>query len=128
MHNYREKTAFEDMIKNIQQNKYSKYKYPIRYYKKINEQLEAHNAKGKSIQMRRNIIKAQQISNYQNEYDKIRSILEQSITKRVRGQTDEEYTEIKKLLFNQLGANEDVLLKRKEYLQKLGARHINEIS
>ena len=128
MHNYREKTAFEDMIKNIQQNKYSKYKYPMGYYKKINEQLEAHKAKGKSIQMRRNIIKAQQISNYQNEYDKIRSILEQSITKRVRGQTDEEYKQIKKLLFNQLGANEDVLLKRKEYLQKLGARHINEIS
>jgi hypothetical protein len=35
---------------------------------------------------------------------------------------------MKKELFDQLGANEDVLQKRKEYLQKLGARHINEIA
>ena len=52
MHNYREKTAFEDMIKNIQQNKYSKYKYPMGYYKKINEQYEYVNEyfdKGVSI-------------------------------------------------------------------------------
>ena len=68
----------------------------MRYYKRINEQLEAHKANGKSIQMRRNIIKAQQLAKYETEYDKIRSILEQSITKRVRGQTDEEYKEIKK--------------------------------
>jgi hypothetical protein len=39
-----------------------------------------------------------------------------------------EYKEIKKLLFQELGANEDVLQKRKEYLQKSGARHINEIT
>ena len=68
------------------------------------------------------------MANYQNEYDKLRSILEQSITKRVRGQSDEEYKQIKKELFDQLGANEDILQKRKEYLQKLGARHINEIT
>ena len=128
MHEKSNASKYEDMIKNIQQNKYSNYKYPMRYYKRINEQLEAHKSKGKSIQMRRNIIKAQQLANYQNEYDKIRSILEQSITKRVRGQTDEQYKEIKKILFTQLGANEDVLLQRKEYLQKLGARYINEIS
>ena len=98
MHNYREKSAankYEDLIKNIQQNKYSNYKYPLGYYKKINEQLEAHKAKGNSIHMRKNIIKAKNLSNYQNEYDKIRSILEQSLTKRVRGQTDEEYKQIK---------------------------------
>ena len=100
MHNYREKTSFEDLIKNIQQNKYSKYKYSMGYYKKINEQLEAHKAKGKSIQMRRNILKAQQLANYQNEYDKIRSILEQSNTKRIRGQTDAEYKQIINFLIN----------------------------
>ena len=84
---YREKPYFEELIKRIQQNKYSNYTYPMKYYKQLKEQVEAHETKGKSIQMRRNIIKAQQLANYQNEYDKIRSILAQSITKRERGIT-----------------------------------------
>jgi hypothetical protein len=42
----------------------------MEYYKRLKEQVEAHETKGKSLQMQRNIIKAQQLANYQNEYDK----------------------------------------------------------
>ena len=104
---YRQKPSFEEIIKNIQQNKYSKYKYPMEYYKQLKQQVEAHETKGKSLQMRRNIIKAQQLANYQNEYDKIRSILEQSITKRERGVTKKLLDKRNKVIFNNLGANEE---------------------
>ena len=39
-----------------------------------------HMGKGESLDMRRNIIKAQQQANSQHEYDKLRSILDQSMT------------------------------------------------
>ena len=125
---YRQKPSFEEIIKNIQQNKYSKYKYPMEYYKQLKQQVEAHETKGKSLQMRRNIIKAQQLANYQNEYDKIRSILEQSITKRERGVTKRLLDKRNKVIFNNLGANEEEFKKREENLEKLGARAINGIN
>ena len=125
---YREKPSFEELIKRIQQNKYSKYTYPMKYYKQLKEQVEAHETKGKSIQMRRNIIKAQQLANYQNEYDKIRSILEQSITKRERGVSKRLLDKRNKVIFNNLGANEEEFKKRKENLEKLGARAVNGIN
>ena len=100
----------------------------MEYYKRLKEQVEAHETKAKSLQMRRNIIKAQQLANYQNEYDKIRSILDQSITKRTRGQSNRNYERKKKNILDGLGANEEMLKKRKEHLEKLGARAINSIS
>ena len=100
----------------------------MEYYKRLKEQVEAHETKGKSLQMRRNIIKAQQLANYQNEYDKIRSILDQSITKRTRGQSDLNYERTKKKILSTLGANEEIFQKRKEHLEKLGARAIDSIS
>ena len=124
---YRERPSFEEIIKKNQQNKYSKYKYPMEYYKRLKEQVEAHETKGKSLQMRRNIIKAQQLANYQNEYDKIRSILEQSITKRERGITTKTLNKNKEI-FNNLGANEQMFKQRKEHLEKLGARAIDGIA
>ena len=63
----------------------------MEYYKRLKEQVEAHETKGKSLPIRRNIIKAQQLASYQNEYDKIRSILDQSITKRTRGHNNRNY-------------------------------------
>jgi hypothetical protein len=125
---YKEKPSFEELIKSIQQNKYSKYKYPLEYYKRLKEQVEAHETKGRSLQMRRNIIKAQQLANYQNEYDKIRSILEQSITKRGRGITQRTLNKKNKIIFQNLGANEEEFKKRKEHLEKLGARAIDGIN
>jgi hypothetical protein len=98
------------------------------YYKRINEQLEAHKAKGKSIQMRRNILKAQQLATYQTAYDKIRAILDQSITKRTRGQNRRTYERKKKTILEKLGANEEMFQTRKEHLEKLGARAIDSIS
>ena len=125
---YKERPSFEELIKSIQQNKYSKYKYPMEYYKRLKEQVEAHETKAKSLQMRRNIIKAQQLANYQNEYDKIRYILEKSITKRIKGQHERTYERRKKANFDRLGANEEELQKRKEHLEKLGARAIDGIA
>ena len=125
---YRQKPSFEEIIKSIQQNKYSKYKYPMEYYKRLKQQNEAHETKGYSLQMRRNIIKAQQLANYQNEYDKIRSILEQSITKRERGVSKRLLDKRNKVLFHNLGANEEEFKKRKEHLEKLGARAVNGIN
>ena len=100
----------------------------MEYYKRLKEQVEAHETKGKSLQMQRNIIKAQQLANYQNEYDKIRYILDSSITKRTRGQTDRNYERRKKINFDKLGANEEYLKQRKEHLEKLGAKAINTIA
>jgi hypothetical protein len=125
---YKDKPSFEDLIKNIQQNKYSKFKYPLEYYKRLKEQVEAHETKGRSLQMRRNIIKAQQLANYQNEYDKIRSILEQSITKRERGMSQRTLNYKNKQIFDKLGANQEMFKQRKEHLEKLGARAIDGIN
>jgi len=99
----------------------------MEYYKRLKEQVEAHETKGKSLQMQRNIIKAQQLANYQNEYDKIRYILDASITKRTRGQNDRNYERRKKNNFDKLGANEEYLKQRKEHLEKIGAKAINTI-
>ena len=87
----------------------------MEYYKRLKEQVEAHETKGKLLQMRRNIIKAQQLANYRNEYDKIRSILDQSITKRTRGQSERTYERKKKKILSNLGANEEMFNKRKDH-------------
>ena len=62
---YKERPSFEAIIKSIQQNKYSKYKYPMEYHKRLKEQVEAHETEATSLQIMRNIIKAQQLANYQ---------------------------------------------------------------
>ena len=100
----------------------------MEYYKRLKEQAEAHETKGKPLQMRRNIIKAQQLANYQNEYDKIRSILDQSITKRTRGQNNRNFERRKKKIFGNLRATEEIFQKSKEHPTQLGARAIDSIS
>ena len=125
---YKEMPSFDAVIKSIQHNKYSKYRYPMDYYKRLKEQVDAHGTKAKSLQMRRNIIKAQKLANYQNEYDKIRSILEQSITKRERGISKRTLNNKNKQIFDKLGANEEEFKKRKEHLETLGAKATNGIN
>ena len=78
----------------------------MEYDKRLKEQVETHETKGKSLQMRRNIVKAQQLANYQNEYEQIRSILEQSITKRTRGQNDRNYERRTENNFDKIRTNE----------------------
>jgi hypothetical protein len=75
----REKPTFENLIKRIQQNKHLKYKYPLSYYKVLEQQFKHRQVQDKSVDMRRRILKNQRISNYQNEYDKIKGILDHTI-------------------------------------------------
>ena len=125
---YRERPSFEEIIKKF--NKINIVTINIQWdiIKRLKEQVETHETKGTSLQIRRNIIKAQPLANYQNEYDKIRSILDQSITKRTRYQSDASYERKKKKILGKLGANEEMFQKRKEHLEKLGAYAIDSIS
>ena len=75
----KERPTFEQLLKRTQQNKHSKYKYPLIYYKRLNEQIKHHEFGDKSLDMRRRILRNQRLSNYQNEYDKIKNILEHGI-------------------------------------------------
>ena len=43
MSTQKEKPTFETLIKRIQQNKHLKYKYPLSYYKRLNEQIKIMN-------------------------------------------------------------------------------------
>ena len=36
----KERPTFEQLLKRIQQNKHSKYKYPLEYYKRLNDQIK----------------------------------------------------------------------------------------
>ena len=49
----REKPTFENLIKRIQQNKHLNYKYPLSYYKIIEQQFKHRQLQGKSLDMRR---------------------------------------------------------------------------
>ena len=79
MSNLREMPTVEHLIKRIKQNKHSKYTYPLAYYKRLEQQIKHHELRDKSLDMRRRILKNQRLSNYQNEYDKIKGILDHTI-------------------------------------------------
>jgi hypothetical protein len=55
----REKPTFENLIKRIQQNKHLKDKYPLSYYKIIEQQFKHRQLQDKSLDMRRKILKNQ---------------------------------------------------------------------
>ena len=74
--NNKEIPTFENLIKLIQKNKHFEYKYPLSYYKRLDEQIRNHENRVKYLDMRRRILKNQRSSNYQNEYDKVKSILD----------------------------------------------------
>ena len=77
MSTLKESPTFEQLVKRTQQNKHSKYKYPLIYYKRLNEQIQNHEVKDKSLELRRRILRNQRIATYQTGYDK------QSIIKKV---------------------------------------------
>ena len=51
----------------------------LHHYKQLRLKLEAHNTKAESIQLRKKWLEAQKRANYQQEYDRIRGLLSQSI-------------------------------------------------
>jgi len=75
----REKPTFENLIKRIQQNKHLKYKYPLSYYKILEQQFKHRQLHDKSLDIKR-ILKNQRCHNFQNEYDKIKAMLYHVIT------------------------------------------------
>ena len=76
----REKPTFEHLIRRIQQNKHSNYKYPLSYYKILEQQFKHRQLQDKSLDKRRRLLKNQRSHNFQNEYDKIKAIVYHVIT------------------------------------------------
>ena len=55
------------------------YKSQLSHYKHVQNLLDAHATKEKSIMFRKNILERQKISNYQNEYDRLRGVLSRTV-------------------------------------------------
>ena len=51
----------------------------LRYYGQMRSRIEAHHTKAESIHLRKKWLEAQKKANYQNEYDRIRGLLSQSV-------------------------------------------------
>ena len=81
-------------------------KHNLAYYKRVQKEIDAHKTKASLITLRRQWLEKQKINNYQNEYNRVRSVLNNSITGEL---TNEK------------------LNKRKGELKKLGARMIDQI-
>ena len=78
----------------------------LHYFKTLKDKLDAHATKARSINLRKQFIESQKKMNYTNEYNRIRSELEQSKLK---------------------GLTTELLQKRKDHLKKLGANIIDGI-
>jgi len=53
----------------------------LQYYKNERKKLDAYKTKAALISFRKNLIERQKLINYQNEYDRIRSMLTQTVLK-----------------------------------------------
>ena len=78
----------------------------LHYFKTLKDKLDAHATKARSINLRKQFIESQKKMNYTNEYNRIRSELEQSKLK---------------------GLTTELLQKRKDHLKKLGANIVDGI-
>ena len=78
----------------------------LHYFKTLKDKLDAHATKARSINLRKQFIESPKKMNYTNEYNRIRSELEQSKLK---------------------GLTTELLQKRKDHLKKLGANIIDGI-
>ena len=56
-----------------------KYRNRLNYYKNLQRQLDAHTTKHASIHFRKNALDRQTVSNYQNEYNRIRGELSSTV-------------------------------------------------
>ena len=78
----------------------------LAYYKRVQSDIDARKTKASLIMLRRQWVEKQKITNYQNEYDRIRGILSNSVTGELTN---------------------DKLNKRKVDLEKMGAKIIDQI-
>lgn len=78
----------------------------LAYYKRVQKEIDARKTKASLILLRKQWIDKQTISNYQNEYERIRGILNTSVTGELTN---------------------DKLNQRKVKLEQLGARIIDNI-
>ena len=78
----------------------------LAYYKRVQKEIDARKTKASLIMLRKQWIEKQTINNYQNEYDRIRGILNTSVTGELTN---------------------DKLNKRKVKLEQLGAKIIDNI-
>jgi hypothetical protein len=51
----------------------------LRHYKQLQQRMDARKTKAESITLRKDWLAAQKRANYQNEYDRIRGLLSQTI-------------------------------------------------
>ena len=79
----------------------------LHYFKNLQKQLDAHATKVASIRLRKEWLEKQKKMNYQNEYDRIRSLIDQNTVK---------------------GKSVASLDKRKKELEMLGAIAVGSIS
>ena len=81
-------------------------KHKISYFKQVQKEIDTRKTKASSFMLRRQWLQKQRVNNYQNEYDRIRGILNTSVTGELTN---------------------DLLNKRKVELEKLGAKIIDQI-
>jgi len=80
--------------------------HKLHYYKQLQKQIDAHQTKAASIQLRKQWLERQKLNNYTNEYDRIRGLIAQNIVK---------------------GTSVEHLKKRENELKGLGAKAIDGI-
>lgn len=119
----------------------------IKYFENLKKQLDFHSTKASSIALRTEWLKKQKQMNYNNEYDRIRGIMEQNnvkeatvenLRRRRKEIENMDIMDIKKNPFNRMSLEErtnimreigaesnDKLNERKLLLQKLGAKKMN---
>ena len=78
----------------------------LHYYKQLQKQIDAHQTKASSIEIRKKWLEKQKLNNYINEYDRIRGIIAQNERK---------------------GVSVEHLKKKAGDLEKLGAKAIDGI-
>ena len=121
----------------------------IKYFENLKKQLDFHSTKASSIALRTEWLKKQKQTNYNNEYDRIRSVMEQNnvkeatvenLKRRRKEINDMAFAgkDISTKPFNRMSLEErtnimreigaesnDKLNERKLLLQKLGAKKMN---
>ena len=81
-------------------------KHKLSYFQQVKKEIDSRKTKARSSMLRRHWLQKQTVHNYQNEYDRIRGILNTSVTG---------------------GLTNDVLNKRKLKLEEMGAKIIDQI-
>ena len=76
-------------------------KHNLSYYKQVHEELKARKTKSALIHLRKNWLEKQRVANYQNEYDRIRGILSNSVS----GELTKDRLNERKLILEKMGAH-----------------------